>query len=228
MPIIRKVILVVAAHPDDEVLGCGGTIAGHVAEGDYVNIVYMADGVSSRNQNDETSFKQRQIAAEKAHEILGINQAYYLGFADNKMDSLPLLDIVKPLEDIIRSMKPEIVYTHHYGDLNVDHRKTHQAVMTACRPQPGNSVRESYAFEVMSSTEWAKSKFDSFFPNYYVEITKFLDKKMAALDAYPLEMRPEPHTRSIEHLRSLAYHRGNCVGVRAAEAFELIRGLRFL
>ena len=216
-------VLIVAAHADDEVLGCGGSIARHVARGDIVNVIYMADGVTSRSQIDKVALKQRQVAAEKAQKILGINSAYYLGFPDNKMDTLSILDVVKSLEEIIQEFNPESIYTHHYGDLNVDHRVTHQAVMTACRPLPGSSVKQIYTFEVMSSTEWASPGSLPFLKNYFVDISAFMDIKQEALNAYALEMRKAPHSRSIENIMFQARHNGPCVGIEAAEAFMLMR-----
>lgn len=223
---MNKTVLIVAAHPDDEALGCGGTISRHVAEGDKVHAVFMADGVTSRADADPVCLQRRQSAAEQAHTVLGIHKVDYLGLPDNRLDSLPLLDVVQPLEIIIRSISPQIVYTHHHGDLNIDHRITHQAVMTACRPMPGFSVREIYTFEVMSSTEWCPPVQDPFLPSYYVDITHFLPTKLKALEAYNLEMRAPPHSRSIAHLDYLARHRGQSVGVEAAEAFMVVRIVR--
>jgi LmbE family N-acetylglucosaminyl deacetylase len=216
-------VLVVAAHTDDEALGCGGTIARHIAEGDTVYAIFMADGVTSRLGADQKDLLGRNVAAENARGILGIKENFYLGLPDNRMDSIPLIDVVQKLEPIIDMLQPSIVYTHHYGDLNVDHRITHQAVMTACRPQPGRSVRAIYAFEVMSSTEWATPTVTPFLPNYFVDITKYLSKKNDVLNAYHSEMRKAPHSRSKEHLTNLAIHRGQSVGVLAAEAFMSIR-----
>jgi LmbE family N-acetylglucosaminyl deacetylase len=219
-------VLVVAAHTDDEALGCGGTIARHVAEGDNVYSVFMADGVSSRTSTDQANFERRMQSAENAKVILGVKENFYLDLPDNRMDSLPLIDIVQKLECIIDRLKPDIVYTHHQGDLNIDHRITNQAVMTACRPQPGSSVREIYAFEVMSSTEWGTPTAAPFLPNYFVDISKHLNVKNDALAAYHLEMRRAPHSRSMEHLTSLAIHRGQTVGVLAAEAFVSLRVIK--
>ncbi len=219
---MSKTILVVAAHTDDEAIGCGGTIARHVAEGDEVYAVFMADGVSSRSQADANNLSQRQSAAEKAREILGIRENIYLGFPDNCMDSVHLIEVVKSLEPIINSLKPHTIYTHHHGDLNIDHRITHQAVMTACRPMPGSSVREIYAFEILSSTDWANPIMDPFLPNCYVDIGAYLPIKMQALHAYSDEMRMEPHSRSLKHIEYLAGHRGFTVGMQSAEAFSLV------
>lgn len=219
-------VLVVVAHADDEVLGCGGVVARHVAEGDEVHVVYMADGVGSRGGNFELEVNHRNEARDRALHVLGVTRWHALQFPDNRMDSVPLLDVVQPLERIVQDISPRIIYTHHYGDLNVDHRVTHQAVMTACRPQPGSSVREIYACEVISNTEWASPGLAPFLPNAYVDITPYWSVKRAALDAYALEMRQVPHSRSIIHAESLARHHGNCVGVEAAEAFMAMRLVR--
>lgn len=223
---MSKTVLVVAAHADDEVLGCGGTLAKHVAAGDKVHVVFVADGVTSRGGTGHEDLVRRQRATESARNILGISTMAFLDLPDNRLDSLPLLDIVQPLEAIIGKLAPEILYTHHYGDLNVDHRLVHQAAMTACRPLPGSTVREILAFEVMSSTEWSSPGLAPFLPNFFVDISAHLESKMQALEAYAVEMRVPPHSRSMEHIRCLARHRGNCVGVDAAEAFMVMRVLR--
>lgn len=220
---MSKTVLVVAAHTDDEALGCGGTIARHVAEGDIVYAVFLADGVTSRPDATPEELEQRNAAAEKAHKILGITKAYMLGFPDNRMDSVVLLDIVQKLEVVIEEIKPQVVYTHHYGDLNIDHRITHQATMTACRSVPGFSVREIYSFEVLSATEWSTPGVCDFTPSVFVNISKHLETKMNALAAYGLEMRDPPHTRSLANARRLAEIRGSYVGVDAAEAMMAIR-----
>lgn len=220
---MSKTVLVVAAHSDDEALGCGGTIARHVAEGDIVYTVFLADGVSSRVGATAVELKRRMEAAEKARQVLGISKIYFLGLPDNRLDSLPLIDVIQPLEKVISEVKPHTIYTHHYGDLNVDHRIANQAVMTACRPLPGVSVREILLFEVMSSTEWGGPALPSFIPNYFVDISDYLERKMLALEAYSLEMREFPHSRSDRHLEMLARHRGSSVGLHAAEAFVMMR-----
>jgi LmbE family N-acetylglucosaminyl deacetylase len=219
-------VLVVAAHTDDEVLGCGGTIARHADEGDAVYAVFIADGVSSRKHASQGDYSSRKIAAENARIILGIRKNYYLGFPDNRLDSIPLIEIIQPLEEIIQKMRPTIIYTHHHGDLNVDHRITHQATMTACRPMPGASIQAIYAFEVMSSTEWSTPIREPFVPTHYIEVTHHLKSKIEALKAYQVEMREAPHSRSFDHLESLAHHRGYSVGVVAAEAFATVRTIK--
>ncbi len=222
---MSKTVLIVAAHTDDEALGCGGTIARHVAEGDVVNAIFMADGVSSRSEAAQDDLENRNAAAEHAREILGIRENVYLRLPDNRLDSLPLIEVIQRLEPIIRKLRPNIIYTHHHGDLNVDHRITHQAVLTACRPMPSCTVQAIYAFEVMSSTDWATPTAQPFIPNHYVDISAQLNIKLDALKAYQLEMRDAPHSRSTEHLSALARHRGYSVGMVAAEAFMTIRTL---
>jgi LmbE family N-acetylglucosaminyl deacetylase len=223
---MSKSVLVVVAHADDEALGCGGTIARHAISGDKVHVVFVADGVTSREGAGDNEILRRQQATENAQNILGIQSTVFLGLSDNRLDSLALLDIVQPIESIVGKLSPEIIYTHHCGDLNIDHRLVHQAVMTACRPLPGCPVREVLAFEVMSSTEWSGAGFPPFIPNLFVDISQQLEIKMQALEAYTLEMRAAPHSRSILHLGHLARHRGNSIGVEAAEAFMVMRAIR--
>lgn len=223
---MSKSVLVVVAHADDEVLGCGGTIARHVAEGDVVHVVYMADGVGARGGNLQGQITQRNHARDHALDALGVAGWFSLGFPDNCMDSVPLLDIVQTLEPIVARVLPTTIYTHHYGDLNIDHRVTHQAVMTSCRPMPECIVHEIYTFEVMSSTEWASPSLAPFIPNFFVDIASYVNVKKEALTAYGLEMRPAPHSRSISHIENLAMHRGHSVGRELAEAFMLMRSIR--
>ena len=220
---MSKIVLVVAAHTDDEALGCGGTIAKHVAHGDSVYAVFLADGVTSRPTASEEELAERDLAAKQAHKVLGIKQSFMLGFPDNRMDTLPLLDIVLKLEQVVNDVQPQIVYTHHNGDLNVDHRVTHQAALTACRPLPGSPVREIYTFEVLSATGWNNSTVNPFIPSVFIDISAHLQTKMNALAAYDLEMRAPPHSRSLENAKRLAELRGNSVGVVAAEAMMVIR-----
>lgn len=216
-------ILVVAAHPDDEILGCGGAIARHIAEGDDVHILFMADGVGSREKTGSIDIMCRNQACDEALKMLGVTEWRALNFLDNRMDSVPLLDVVREIESYIEQLQPTRVYTHHFGDLNVDHRITHQAVITACRPLPGFSVREILVFEVLSSTDWGAPGVFPFVPNFFIDINDYLPKKLEALSAYEMEMRPVPHSRSVHHIEALAHHRGNCIGIEAAEAFQVIR-----
>jgi LmbE family N-acetylglucosaminyl deacetylase len=146
---------------------------------------------------------------------------------DNRLDTVPLLEVVKLVEDMVDRITPEVIYTHHSGDLNVDHGIIHRAVLTATRPVAGQTVREIYAFEVPSSTEWAFQRLEpSFRPNVFVDITRTIDAKIAAIECYKTETREFPHPRSPEALRALATRWGSVVGCAAAEAFELVRWVR--
>ena len=222
---MTKIVLIIAAHSDDEALGCSGTMAKHVAQGDKVHILFMTDGVASRIRSKNNT-EERLIAAQDAVQILGVSSFTTLNFPDNKMDSIPLLDVVKEVENKITELQPEIIYTHHIGDLNIDHQITHKAVITACRPQPDFCVKEIYAFEVLSSTEWQTPGVESFNPNVFVDITDYIDIKKQVLEVYSEEMRQPPHSRSIDNALRLNALRGNSVGVDYAEAFELIRMIR--
>jgi LmbE family N-acetylglucosaminyl deacetylase len=220
-------VLVIVAHPDDEVLGCGGTIAKHVAEGDAVKTIILADGVSSRSTREDINHEQiqaRRNNAIKANKILGVNDVSFYEYVDNRMDGVNLLDVIKDVESEIESFQPSIIYTHHVGDVNIDHKVVHNAVITACRPKPGFCVKELLFFEVLSSTEWRPSSSGmQFSPSCFVDIADTMQKKIEALRAYADEMCEFPHPRSIKACECLAYWRGASVGLNAAEAFELGR-----
>lgn len=225
-----KKVLVIAAHPDDEVLGCGGTMALHAMNGDEVYTAILAEGLTSRAQERnralyEAEFEVLHKAANKANAILGVKEVKLFDFPDNRMDSVDRLDIIKIVEQLIEEIKPDIIYTHHVGDVNIDHRRIHEAVLTAVRPIPGNHyVEELLYFETASSTEWMTAESaPPFTPNWYVNIEKTLDLKLQALEAYATEMREWPHARSIKALEHLARWRGANIGTEAAEAFILGR-----
>lgn len=222
-------ILVIAAHPDDEVLGCGATIARHVKRGDEVHIVILSEGATSRDAQRDCEKRGVELsdlaeAAHKAKEVLGVSSLTLHDFPDNRMDSIDLLDVVKVVEQHVAIVEPEIVYTHHAGDVNIDHRIIHHAVITACRPLPGRSVRTLLFFEVPSSTEWQTTgSAPSFTPNWFVDVSDTLNDKLIALQAYQAEMRPWPHPRSLKSVEYLARWRGSVVGHEAVEAFMLGR-----
>ncbi len=217
-------VLVVAAHPDDEVLGCGGTIAHHTAAGEKVSILLFADGISSRAEAGSDAIEERQSAARAAAKALGAEAPRFLGLPDNRLDTVPLLDVVKKVETVINEINPAVIYTHHGGDLNIDHRIASDVVLTAARPLPGAPVRAIYAFETVSSTEWAQPPDGSGFrPTRFVDISAHLAAKKAALECYAEELRPFPHPRSHEALEVLARWRGASAGLEAAEAFEVVR-----
>ena len=223
--------LVIAAHPDDEVLGCGGSIAKWVKNGHEVHVLIMAEGATSRDKHRDRASRKETLSilaqsAKRAAEILGVETIELLDYPDNRMDSVDLLDVVKTIEDYTEKLKPDVVITHHAGDLNIDHQITHQAVITACRPQPGQAVKRILSFEIPSSTDW-QSPNDGrpFVPNWFEDITDTLPMKMKALEAYQSEMRPWPHARSIKAVEHLARWRGASMGIEAAEAFMLVRNI---
>jgi LmbE family N-acetylglucosaminyl deacetylase len=226
-----KSVLVVAAHPDDEVLGCGGTIARHADAGDQVHVLIVAEGATSRHQHRDRTAATQELsalaqAAQQAGAILGLQGTELLDLPDNRLDSLDRLDLIKLVEERIARHQPDVVYVHHAGDVNVDHRRLHEAVVTACRPTPGQSVQRLLSFAVASSTEWQPPcSAPSFQPNWFVDISAQWPRKRQALEAYASEMRPWPHSRSIKALEHLARWRGSQVGVEAAEAFCLLRQL---
>lgn len=228
---MNDAVAVVAAHPDDEVLGCGGTIARLARDGRPVHILLIADGVSSRGDTDAVDVSSEELAArnsaaERACKILGCHSLKLLGFPDNRLDSLDLLHVVKVVEDFIHEFKPSTVFTHHAGDVNIDHRIVHDAVIAACRPLPGHSVNELLFYEVPSSTEWRPPGSGPMFdPNWFVDIADVLDVKLKALNAYMDEMRQFPHPRSLVAVEALARWRGASAGFKAAEAFILGRKL---
>ena len=224
-------VLVVAAHPDDEVLGCGATAARLVVEGHEVHFAILGEGITSRHRNRSDADSAEVVALDqKAHAAaakLGVKSVVLHKLPDNRLDTVPLLDVVGIIEDLVGRIKPEIIYTHHGGDLNIDHEVVNRAVLTATRPVAGQPVREIYAFEVPSSTEWAfQRQGSSFQPNVFVDVSRTLEAKIAAMECYESEARQFPHPRSPEALRALAMRWGSVAGCGAAEAFELVRCMR--
>lgn len=224
----HKRILIIAAHPDDEILGCGGTIARLISEGGEAHTLILGEGITSRyvkgSDKMEKDLKTLRGSIEKANRTIGINKVFPLNFPDNRFDAVPTLDIVKNIEAVKCRLNPQIIFTHHWRDLNVDHRITFNAVLTACRPIEDETVSEIYSFEIPSSTEWNYPC--TFTPNLFVDITATLAKKLAAMKQYTTELRKFPHPRSEEGIRTIAKRRGSMAGLDYAEAFELVRDIR--
>lgn len=227
-----KRILIIAAHPDDEIIGVGGTVAKLKAEGNEIYALILGEGQTSR-------FDARELAdlslVEKLHQdtlaaaqIIGYKEVFFENFPDNRFDSVSLLDVVKKVEQHIRELSPEVIFTHHGGDLNIDHQVTNHAVLTASRPIGNYSVQDIYAFETLSSTEWNFSnKEEQFCPNLFVEINEqSYEKKCEAMRAYASELCTFPHPRSIEMFDIQMKKWGSTVGKKYAEAFEVIRSVR--
>lgn len=224
-------VLIIAAHPDDEVLGCGGTIARLARQGDEVSIAILGEGVTSRykdrEQADGSLLDRLHHDARAVGAYLGAKEVVLSGLPDNRFDTVPLLDIVKTVEELVQRVQPAVVYTHSGGDLNIDHMMVHRAVLTATRPVKDRPVRDVYAFEVASSSEWAFGQLEPRFrPNVFVNIADTLDTKIEAMARYELEARQFPHPRSGDSLRAAARRWGSVAGLEAAEPFELIRSVR--
>jgi LmbE family N-acetylglucosaminyl deacetylase len=217
-------LLTVAAHPDDETLGAGGTMAWHAARGDTVWALVMADGASSRHGR----VAQQAECARRAADVLGIDRLILLGLPDQRLDTLPMLDLVTPIEEVVAELEPDVVLTHFPGDLNEDHRLVARAATVAARAVPGTPVSKMCAFEVPSSTDWAPPIPGSVFaPNLYVDVSETLETKLTAMKAYAQtflsEVRPFPHPRSLEALTAAARRHGAASGLLAAEPFMLLR-----
>jgi len=217
-------VLTVAAHPDDETLGAGGTMAWHAGHGDEVWVCILTDGVTSRHDQVEL----QEECARRACETIGVAKVVFVGLADQRLDVVPMLDVITPIEECVRELQPDVVLTHFAGDVNEDHRIVARATMVATRPVAGSSVRKVCSFEVPSSTDWAPPQPGSVFaPNLYVDISETLETKLLAMKAYAdthhTEVRPYPHPRSLEALTAYAQRHGVAAGLMAAEPFVLLR-----
>jgi LmbE family N-acetylglucosaminyl deacetylase len=218
-------VVVISAHPDDELLGVGGTVARHVDQGDRVRLAVMCEGVSVRYDPQRHSEVQAQARAAAA--ILGVGDIVLRDLPDQRLDTLSLTDIVSQIDEVVAGFEPEIVYTHFGGDINRDHRILTEAVLVATRPYAAPSVREVLMFETPSSTEWGSVQLvPGFQPGLFVDIAATLERKIEAFACYTKEVRPSPHPRSPESLRARARYWGSLVNRQAAEPFALVRCLR--
>ena len=222
-------VLVIAAHPDDEVLGCFGTIARHSHVGKEVQVLIVAEGATSRQaQRDRLGVSDEisalAVAAQKAGSILCASGVELLDLPNNRMNSVDHIDLIKLLDERVNRYQPQVVYMQHVGDVNADHRRLHEAVVTACRPTSGHFMRRLNSFEVASSTKLQPpGSASAFKPKWFVDISDQWQQKREALEAYASEMRPCPHAGSLKAVEHLSRWRGAQVGVKAAEAFYLLR-----
>ena len=219
-------VAAIVAHPDDEVLACGGALAQHAAVGHRVRILILATGLTGRGDASAADIERLRGEARRAAEVLGAEGVEFADFPDNAMDSVSLLAVVRRVEAFLEEFPAEAVYTHHCGDLNVDHRVVQQAVLTACRPLSGRGPLELLACEVNSSTEWAAPPLAAFAPTEFLDVSVTLETKVRALECYTGEVRVWPHPRSAEGIRALARWRGTQAGFEAAEAFVTLRRIR--
>ena len=223
-----KSALVVASHPDDEILGCGGTISKLSDKGIDCRSLILSKGILSRDIKGISSKKAISKLLENtksASKIIGYKKHYQFDFPDNQFDTVPLLQIVKKIEQVIEEFKPQTIFTHHLGDLNKDHVITHRASLIASRPMEGNFITNVVTFETPSSSEWSFSQFENFQPNLFINIEKSIEKKIAAMNAYDNEIRSFPHPRSSENLKAISEYRGSSVGMKKAEAFQIVRSI---
>ena len=219
-----KNILIIVAHTDDETIGCGGTICKHIEDGYKVFAMSFTDGISSRLVKSKKLKKARHLSAKQASKFLGFKWIKNLNFPDNQLDKIPILKIIKEIEKIKYKLKPSIVYTHNFSDLNIDHKLIAEATLTAFRPTPDSKLSELRTFEVPSASDYSQIKHrKNFVPNLFVDISKFWKKKNEALKMYKSEIKKKPHSRSFEGIKNLAKLRGNQSGLKIAEAFEIIR-----
>jgi LmbE family N-acetylglucosaminyl deacetylase len=214
---MTKRVLVVAAHPDDELLGCGGTLALHARGGDHVTAVIVCEGESLRYGPEGVGMASH---THKAAAVLGVRDVRTLGFTDQRLDSMAMLDLIVPLEHIVRDVKPQIVYGQDGGDANRDHQLLFKALLVATRPLD-QYVEAFYTFETASSTEWGFPR--TFAPDTWIDISTTLEQKLAAMACYETEVRPYPHPRSLDALRHRAKAWGNRVCMDAAEVFMTVR-----
>ena len=224
----KKRILVVAAHPDDEILGCGGTIAKYIKQGAKVKTIILTKGISSRHEKITNKVKNLQSKLHKssllANRAIGVKEISYYDLSDNEFDNKSLLSLVKLLEKEIKKFKPNKIFTHFINDLNIDHQYTAKAVITAARPEYQNSVSEIIFFEVNSSTDYQiNSNGMQFEPNFFVDISKTLKNKKNALNFYKSEMKKYPHSRSVKAIIDKNITIGNSFGLLACEAFQIVR-----
>jgi LmbE family N-acetylglucosaminyl deacetylase len=216
-------VLVVAAHPDDELLGAGGTLARHALAGEEVHAVILADGATSRYADGMAEVLAK--SAQRAADVLGLASVQLLSLPDQRLDTLPLVDVTAEVEAVVARLRPHVVYTHFPGDANTDHAVVARATWTACRPYVLPGLRRFAVFETPSSTEWGwpLPGGGPFTPTVYSEVTATLDCKLDAMACYESELRDYPHPRSLRALRERAAYWGSHVGRAAAEPFHLLR-----
>ena len=217
-------VLVIAAHPDDEVLGMGGTIALHTGRGDTVRVLVVTDGSSTQYPGDGAIRARKEEEAQHAARELGVSDYVHLDLPDMRLDTVPHVELNGIVEEHVREHAPEVVYTVQ-PDVNLDHRALFDSVAVATRPVPGQPVRRLLTYAPTSSTEWTPAALNWFVPNWYVDVTATLERKVAAFSRYETELREYPHPRSERAIRAAAEFHGTSCGCEYAEPFCLVRSL---
>ena len=218
----RTRVVVIAAHPDDELLGAGGTLVRHVQNGDEVHAVIVADGAGSRYPAELVATLEKQ--ARQAAEVIGFASIQFLSFPDQRLDTVPLIELTQRLEGVLDDIEPGTVYTHFPEDVNTDHGLVGRCTWTACRPYARPQLKKFAVFETPSSTEWAWPMTGTEFrPNLFVDVTDTIEAKIAAMECYETELRDYPHPRSSRALRERAAYWGSHIGRLAAEPLVVLR-----
>ena len=213
-------ILIIAPHPDDEVLGCGGTIKKKSQNGDTVYLCVVTETYEPEWSRD--FFLKRKQEIKKVEKILGIKKTFFLRFPTAKLDTVLVKDLNKVIAGVVSRVRPDFVYIPHKGDLHTDHRLVHEGALVATRPSAESSVKKIYSYETLSETEWGM---EHFCPNVYEDISKTISSKLKAMKVYASELKKPPHPRSLEIIKVLAKKRGSEVGCHFAESFTLVRSV---
>lgn len=215
-------VLVIAAHPDDEILGVGGTIQKYVKKNYEVYTYIVTDGSSTQYKGDSKILEEKKKEAIEANELLGVKEVIFGTLPDMRLDTISHVEINREISKVIEEIKPEIVYTHHYGDINKDHVEVYNSTLVACRPF-NSSIKEIYLYEVLSSSEWGENR-KKIIPDIFEVLSKEeIDLKMEAMKKYKTELREYPHPRSIKGIENLAKYRGQMISQNYAEIFEIVR-----
>lgn len=226
----REKVLVIVAHPDDEVLGMGGTIAKLASKNIEVGLLIVTDGSTAQYRDDPELDKiiaKKKAETTKCAEILGIKKVFFGNLPDMKLDVTPHIEINRVIESTIDAFQPTTIFTHFYGDVNMDHQRVYESTLVACRPDCGQCVKKILLYSVPSSTNWnVQTPISTFIPNWYEDISGiFAEKKYSALKCYETELREYPHPRSVEYLRNSDIAEGNKVGLLSAESFIMVRNI---
>jgi LmbE family N-acetylglucosaminyl deacetylase len=216
------VVLVIAPHQDDEVLGCGGVMARHAAQGDEVHVLVVTRGIEELFAPSLVEETRREL--HEAHTKLGVKSTRFLEFPAPKLDVTPGYQLAAAIGDALRSLQAEVIYLPHRGDIHNDHRAVYYATLVAARPINNCPTRRLLCYETLSETEWAPPfGDDAFIPTVFVDITDYLQAKLEAMSCYASQLKEPPHSRSLQSIEGLARLRGATVGLPAAEAFMLVR-----